>query len=251
MIYLYDGSFYGLLTCVYEHYYVEEANEIFDTHRFMGTLIDESKFIDTDDEKATKVEAAIRDKFSMIGYMDMYRSFLSDETYKDCYILTYIVNGFKYGAKMDRLYSEPFVLKIRELSRRVGFEAHRFNGLLRFVEKKPFLYAEFEPDNDILELIAEHFSDRFLNERIIIHDLKREKAVFAYEGKWMIHDIHGQSGLTEVQSSKITTGEVLLQQLWQGYFDHIGIEGRKNLKLQQSFVPLKYRKHLLEFNYSS
>ena len=44
MIYLYDGSFYGLLTCVYEHYYVEEVNEIFDTHRFMGTLIDETKF---------------------------------------------------------------------------------------------------------------------------------------------------------------------------------------------------------------
>jgi len=247
MIYLYDGSFYGLLTCVYEHYYVEHADEIFDTHRFMGSLIDETKFIDADETKATKVEAAIRDKFSMEGYMDMYRSFLSDETYKDCYILSYIVNGFKIGAKMDRLYSEPFVLKIRELSRRVGFEAHRFNGLLRFVEKKPFLYAEFEPDNDILELIADHFSDRFLNERIIIRDLKRAKAVFAFEGKWMIHDIDGQNSLSEIGASKVTSDEVLLQQLWQGYFDHIGIEGRKNLKLQQSFVPLKYRKHVLEF----
>ena len=248
MIYLYDGSYYGLLTCVYEHYYVEPADEIFDTHRFMGSLIDESKFIDVDETKATKVEAAIRDKFSMVGYMDMYRSFLSDETYKDCFILSYIVNGFKIGAKMDRLYSEPFVLKIRELSRRVGFEAHRFNGLLRFVEKKPFLYAEFEPDNDILELIAEHFADRFLNERIIIHDIKRGKAVFAYEGKWMIHDIDHGHELREVGESQITSEEVLLQQLWQGYFDHIGIEGRKNLKLQQSFVPLKYRKHILEFS---
>lgn len=247
MIYLYDGSFYGLLTCVYEHYYVEAADEIFDTHRFMGSLVDESKFIDTDENKAIKVETAIRDKFSMVGYLDMYRSFLSDETYKDCYILSYIVNGFKIGAKMDRLYSEPFVLKIRELSRRVGFEAHRFNGLLRFVEKKPFLYAEFEPDNDILELIAEHFSDRFLNERIIIHDLKRGKAVFAYEGKWMIHDIDSGYELNQVGGSEISSGELLLQELWQGYFDHIGIEGRKNLKLQQSYVPLKYRKHILEF----
>jgi len=247
MIYLYDGSFYGLLTCVYEHYYVEAADEIFDTHRFMGNLIDETKFIDTDEMKATKVEAAIHNKFSLEGYMDMYRSFLSNETYKDCYILSYLVNGFKIGVKMDRLYSESYVIKIRELSRRVGFEAHRFNGLLRFVEKKSFLYAEFEPDNDIVALIADHFSDRFLNERIIICDLKRGKAVLAFEGKWMVYDSDGQHDLSGIGALEVTSGEVLLQQLWQGYFDHIGIEGRKNLKLQQSFVPLKYRKHVLEF----
>jgi len=248
MIYLYDGSFYGLLSCIYEHYYVEKVSLIYDRSKFIGSIIDETKFIETDDEKAIIVEEAIREQFSMEGYMDLYRSFLSCEANKDCYILNYVIHGFKLGIKMDRLYSESYVIKVRELSKRVGFEAHRFTGLLRFVEKKPFLYASFEPDNDILPLIAEHFSDRFLNERVIIHDLKRQKAVFAQNGKWLIHELDNLEVLNDIKQRSITIDEALLQDLWKGYFEHIGIEGRRNPKLQQSFVPLKYRKHILEFN---
>lgn len=247
MIYLYDGTFYGLLTCIYEHYYVEKVAEIFSEENFLGSIIDETKFIKVNEDKAIKVEKAIRDKFTLIGYMDMYRSFLSNEVNKDCYILAYVIHGFKMGATMDRLFSEPYVINIRKMSKRVGFEVLRFEGLLRFVEKPPFLYSAFEPDNDILPLIAEHFADRYLNEQIIIHDIKRKKAVVAYEGKWLIYDIDNNHELNKFNDKDISDNEALLQKLWRGYFEHIGISGRKNLKLQQSFVPLKYRKHILEF----
>jgi probable DNA metabolism protein len=247
MIYLYDGSFYGLLTCVYEHYYVEQVAEIFDQKIFRGSVIDATRFIDSDAIKAEKVEVAIRDKFSMEGYLDMYRTFLSNDIHKDCYILDYIIHGFRLGTKMDRLYTENFVLKVRQLSRKVGFEAHRFKGLLRFVEKKPFLYANFEPDHDILVILAEHFADRFSNERIIIHDTKRKKAVVAYRSQWFVQEACTMESLEALMEIPLTNEESLLQQLWKGYFEHIGIEGRKNLKLQQQFVPLKYRKHILEF----
>lgn len=248
MIYIYDGSFYGLLTCIYEHYYVEKVSEIFSQQVFEGSLIDVTKFIEADPIKAEKVETAIREKFTMLGYLDMYRTFLSSDIHKDCYILDYVVHGFKLGAKMDRLYTESYVLKIRQLSRKVGFEAHRFTGLLRFVEKKPFLYAKFEPDHDILVIIAEHFADRFYNERIIIHDTKRNKAVIAHKNQWFVQEACTMESLMELMEIPLTEEENLLQQLWKGYFEHIGIEGRKNLKLQQQFVPLKYRKHILEFN---
>jgi len=247
MIYLYDGTYYGLLTCIYNHYYQEAVSEIYSISNYMGSLIDASKFIETKEAKAEKVERAIRDKFTPVGYRDMYQAFLSDEVYKDCYILSYIINGFTIGAAIDRLYSAPYVIKVRELSRRVGFEAHRFKGLLRFIDKKAFLYASFEPDNDILALIGDHFADRYLNERIIIHDLKRQKALVAYGGKWMLHDIETEHILKMIGQEEVDQTEELLQVLWKGYFDHIGIEGRRNLQLQQSFVPLKYRKHILEF----
>lgn len=247
MIYIYDGSFYGLLTCIYEHYYVESVTEIFDQRVFQGSVIDRSRFIEANEIKAEKVETAIRDKFSMEGYLDMYRTFLSNDIHKDCYILDYIIHGFKLGTKIDRLYTETYVLKIRQLSRKVGFEAHRFTGLLRFVEKKPFLYAKFEPDHDILVILAEHFADRFYNERIIIHDTKRQKAVIAYKNQWYIQEACTIESLELLIETPLTEEESLLQQLWKGYFEHIGIEGRKNLQLQQHFVPLKYRKHILEF----
>lgn len=247
MIYTYDSSYYGMLSCIYAHYYKEAATEIFDQHLFQGTLIDDVVFIKTNLEHAQKVEQAIREKFTLEGYLAMYRSFLSNERNKDCYILKYLIEGFKLGPKIDRLYSENFVIKIREMSKRVGFEAHRFLGLLRFVEKNQFLYASFEPDNDVLPLIADHFADRFINERIIIHDIKRGYGVLSYKGKWFIQDISKEEAEL-LLNTRQTAEEDLLQDLWKSYFEHIAIEGRKNLKLQQGFVPLKYRKHIVEFN---
>lgn len=247
MIYTYDGSYYGLLTCVYHHYYFEPAQEIYSQQRFVGSIIDEVIYVETNEEMAHKVESAIRDKFSVEGYLAMYRSFLSDDDKKDCYILKYLMKGFKLGPKIDRLYSESYVIKIRELSKRVGFEAHRFLGYLRFVEKGDYLYAELEPDNDILPLIADHFADRYLNEKIVIHDTKREKAMLASKGRWMIQDI--EDGEAEQMSALPTSrSEELLQELWKSYHEHIAIEGRINPKLQQAFVPLKYRKHIIEFD---
>lgn len=36
--------------------------------------------------------------------------------------------------------------------------------------------------------------------------------------------------------------------MWKGYFEHIGIKERKNLRLQRQFVPTRYRKNMVEFN---
>lgn len=247
MILLYDGSYYGFLSCIHEHYYGRKATEIFPKALFQGSIVDEAYDVITDEEKAAKVEKALSEKFSMIGYLDMYRCFLSNDMNKDTWNLKYIQKGFKIGEKLDRLYSDPDVIHIRKLSRQVGFEGHRFKGILRFEERNGFLYARYEPDHDISELIADHFADRFLNEQIIIHDLKRHKAVLAKGGKWIITEVTPNSNIHDLSQINLTQEEELLQNLWKGYFEHIGIEGRKNPKLQQNFVPLKYRKHMLDF----
>lgn len=244
MIYVYDGSFYGFLTCVHAHYYSGPADEIYKTGAFIGSIIDESQYIETDVEKAEKVERALKERFSTFGYMELYRTFLADDDKKDCYLLKYILAGFKTGRMIDRLYSQPEVINVRRLSKKVGFEAHRFIGLLRFVKKGVYLYGKIEPDHDILPLIADHFADRFNSEKIIIHDLKRNQVLIAYEGRWLIEDVHAD---IDFEMNPMDEKEALLQQLWKGYFEHIGIEGRKNKKLQQQFVPMKYRKHITEF----
>ncbi|MGI5880927.1 MAG: DUF4130 domain-containing protein [Syntrophomonadaceae bacterium] len=37
------------------------------------------------------------------------------------------------------------------------------------------------------------------------------------------------------------------QELWKLYFNRIAIDSRRNPKLQTQFVPIRYRKNLLEF----
>jgi len=174
-------------------------------------------------------------------YSNVYHTFLSDEYHKDFYLLDYMKLAFKYGLNTERLRSVDAIYRVQKIGRRVGFEKHRFLGLLRFSDIGTCLYAHFEPDNNIVTLMADHFADRFKEERFIIHDVGRKTAVIGYHGNWIVTDFD------RVIKDDLLKEEVFFRTLWKEYFDAIGIEGRKNLKLQQSFVPLKYRKHIIEF----
>ena len=55
-VYLYDGSFEGMLTCVYEGYYSDEKPKgIYNTYTYESNLFEKPKFIVTDLEKSHKV----------------------------------------------------------------------------------------------------------------------------------------------------------------------------------------------------
>lgn len=242
MIYLHDGYFDGLLTCIYDHYYLKKATEIYDRDMYQPRLFEDVKVIDTDKEKATKVYNAIIKKLSPQSYWDIFNTFLSNNQYKDCYILAYLVEAFKLGRDINLLHTHKATINIKRLSRQVGFEKHRFLGLLRFSDIGECLYSKIEPDHDILILIADHFANRLKNERLIIYDAKRKKAIICKYGKWVISEFIME------QEIELSEKEKHIQSLWKGYFTSVGIESRKNLKLQQNFVPLKYRKNIVEFN---
>lgn len=242
MVYLHDGTFNGLLTCVYEHYYTEKANGIYYENRYEMQLLEQEVNIATDDKKAGKVYDAIWNKISDEAMKNVYYTFLSDDYKKDCYILKYLELGFKMGYKIDNDHTHKDVLNVHNLSSKVSKERHRLLGLLRFQEVGDVLYAPLTPDNDVIELLADHFADRMKNEKFIIHDKKRNKAVIYNKREWMITDFEYQEDIA------ISERERNFQEMWKGYFEHIGIKERKNLVLQRQFVPTRYRKNIVEFN---
>lgn len=242
MILTYDGTFDGLLTCIYYHYYENKAYEVVEECKYQPQLFVEKTFINTDVMKAKRVYDAMMDQLGQETYWDIYHTFLSNDPKKDTFILRYLIYAFHTGSKVNLIHAHDDILPVRKLSRAVGFEKHRFLGLLRFAEVDSVLYARFEPDHNILVLMGDHFADRLANERFIIHDVKRHQAIFSNMGKWMITDYQLEEPIEYDEK------ELQFQLLWKGYFQSIAIEARKNLKLQQSFVPLKYRKHILEFH---
>lgn len=241
MVYLYDGRLDGFLTCIYEHYYSQEATAIYESEVYQPTLFDEVRMVETDTEKANRVHKAIIEKLSEPVYWDIYYTFLSKDPNKDCYLLRYIVEGFRMGHSIYGLYTTGAAHYVKRMSRKVSGERHLYLGLLRFKDMGSCLYAPFEPEHDILESLAGHFADRYLNERFIIHDINRKKAVISNLGRWVVMDFDVSEEI--VDSEK----EVFFQQLWKTYFETVGIEKRRNPKLQKGFVPLKRRKHLTEF----
>lgn len=246
MIYTYDGTFYGFLSVVFAHYYDEPAVEVYRQDWFDGSLIDTVRFIETDSMKAVRVERALRSKCSRATAYTVYYAFLASNRFKDCYLLSYIELAFKLGKEVDQLYATDQVIRVRQLSKKVGNEKHRYLGALRFREvntkEATLLYAPFSPENDVLVLLGAHFADRYRSERIIIHDIKRRQALLAHQGKWLISD-YQEPDLVEFSREEVT-----LQHLWKGYFEHIAIDHRKSRKRQNNRIPLKYRPYMVEFD---
>jgi probable DNA metabolism protein len=242
MVYLHDGTFNGLLTCIYEHYYTKKVSGIYCEDIYEMELLEEELYIPTDDVKAKKVYYAIWNKISDEAMMNVYYTFLSNDYRKDYYILKYLELGFKMGYKIDNDHTNKDVINVHKLSTQVSKERHRLLGILRFQEVGHGLYAPVTPDNDVIELLAEHFVDRLKNEQFIIHDKKRKKAVIYNKKEWIVADFDLQEEIL------ISKKEKKFQEMWKGYFEHISIKERKNLRLQRQFVPTRYRKNMVEFN---
>ena len=239
--YIYDGTFEGFLCCVYAHYYADKASNIAvhgeNQQNFLGNTVE----IETEEEKAMLVYRSIEEKISTFDLQRAYRIFLCGEEGKEMTLLNYLRLGFIKGRSVSNYHGFPLVREAELLEKKVTQEVVRLKGLLRFsVLEGEILYSEVEPDNDIIELLAPHFSDRYKNDPFIIHDLRRKKAVIAAGGKWYI------SQFSRSELPEFHTEEIEYRRLWKKYFESIAIKERTNPRCQKNFMPLRYWKHLTE-----
>lgn len=241
--YLYDGTFEGILTCIYHHYYTEKASGIFHRDSYQSTLLGGYMEVETDQMKAVTVYEAIERKISSYDLRRIYKAYLSNDPDKETKILRYIILGFREGAKISMLHGNQTVFDIQSIEKKIEVEKERMLQFVRFsVMENNVLYARIEPDNDVVELIAGHFCDRFKNEPFIIHDVKRSKALIAYRKKWYI------SHFDDEDIPELSADEHDYRRLWKNYFENIAIRERTNPRCQKNFMPVRYWKHLTEVN---
>nr|WP_300094538.1 TIGR03915 family putative DNA repair protein [Sedimentibacter sp.] len=241
MDYLYDGTFEGLLTCIYVHYKEENATGIYNASSYQQSIVNEYKIIKTDETKAGTVSDAINQKVSREAYINVFYCFLSNIENKENIILEFLIFAFRYGKNTMNFFSHEKVLPINEAYIKVSREEHKFLGILRFSEIGGILYSRFSPDNDILILITDHFADRYKYEKFIIHDEKRKKAALYSEGAWEIKEN------VIIENPEYSKDEKIIQSLWKQYFKDLAIKERTNINLQFQFVPSRYRKNMAEF----
>lgn len=239
--YIYDGSFDGLLTVIWHHYYTDRAAGIFTADRYQPSFLQGSMEIETQPAKADRVYQAIRYKISKYDLRSVYRAYLSCDPEKEMKILRYVVLGFRQGHRTSSLHGDPAVADLQGILKKISREQERMMQFVRFsVMEDDILYARVEPDNDCVELIAPHFCDRFHNERFIIHDVGRDKALIGCKGRWLI------SAFTQERAPAVSDEERNYRRLWKQYFDNIAILERTNTRCQNNFIPDRYRKHLTE-----
>lgn len=141
----------------------------------------------------------------------------------------------------------PYICKVSKLHRNVWNESHHYLGFVQFQELEGnILYGEIEPKNDVLDLLAQHFSDRLPSENWLLYDCGRKYGiVHAKEKPW--HIVGGLDLPEDFAQHHYSGNEKAYQRLWKQFFESIAVEERINLDLQRSNMPLRFRKHMEVF----
>jgi probable DNA metabolism protein len=240
---LFDGSYDGFLCVVYAYYY----DKIYPLHIqteevYQEVLGAEPYYIKTNYIKSSKVLVGIRRKMSNEYAHRLYYASLSgaDDIYMD--LLKYVVTGFKMGAKADSFLQNDVVLRVHELARQVGREAHLLTGFCRFAEtKQGAYYCEISPKNYVLPILAEHFCDRFKNFPWVIHDKSHGLAAVYDCNEYVIAAVPRDANVV------LSDNEGEIQDLWVSFFNTIAIRERVSHKRQRRVLPIYFRKYMLEF----
>jgi len=240
--YIYDGSFPGMLTAVYEAFYRKEKPEKIITYqKYQHGLFENNIEIETDIDKSDRVYNAIKKKISINSLRKIYNVYLSEEKDIALLLYKYLKLGFKIGSRIDSYLNNDIVDQVSKISSRVSKEKHLILGLLRFKKiQGGVFYAPFEPDYNIISLIAPHFSQRLSDQDWIIHDRKRKIAAIYNKDEWLITEMENPDKII------YTEEESFYQELWQGFYNSIAIKDRKNPRLQSQYMPRRYWKYLVE-----
>lgn len=242
IVYRYDGSYDGLLSCVFESFRAKEIPAAIEPADTAQETLFSVKEIHTDSSLARRVQRSFAVKISQEAEDLVKKAFVSCLTEKELLILRFLVLGYREGAKTVKLTTHPDVAAMYKIAQQVGNEAHYSLEFLRFSQYGDFLAAQITPKNSILPYIIYHFCDRFPDENFIIYD-KTHKTAF----------LHKDTGKTEFLFDTVITfpapdeEEVHYRKLWKHFYETITIEARRNARLRRSNMPMRYWGNMTEF----
>lgn len=244
LIYHYDGSFDGLLCCVFESYDKKEIpTDIFPIYESEVTLFPVKEII-TDSVKANRVLASIPKKIGASALEFVQHAFLTCLTKKELYILLFLRLGYSHGPSVMDMLSDDVVNVLFKAVKNLNNESHLLKGFIRFSIINNALFSEIEPKNYVLPLLSKHFCERYPEEHFLIYDKTHGMTLIYEPYKPTIIPIESMN------LHKLDDEEKHFQDLWKLYYDTVEIKGRHNPKCRMSHMPKRYWKYLTEFNNS-
>lgn len=247
-----DSTPEGIFTAVYNAYEKKlnpNATKVcigeVDNYELFAEYMD----VETDLEKAHKVNRTIEKQFDNISYSCIWYALYSQEKEKGNAVYHTIVRGISktYKGVLVNYLQDPYILAVTKMRQNVWNEAHHYMGFVRFQElKNKILYSEIEPKNHVLPIIAEHFADRFPKENFMIKDKKRNLYIVHEAGKGIVFHQEEQAGI-EVNADMYSEEELEIQNLFRIFHETIAIPERTNLALQRQLLPLRFRENMIEW----
>ncbi len=250
--YLFDSTFPGLLTAVFESYAARQKEiNVIPAAGYQPGFPDTAVTITSDPEKAQRVWDGLGKRIGNAGRYEFYTAFFSESSEAWQHMFGYARYIFDHGGERAADYGNRHVLAIATYARKVGRERHRMKAFVRFKKGMDGLYAAVvEPDFNVLPLIAGHFRDRYADQRWMIFDKRRRYGI--YYDLTFVQEVKieplpaGASRVAAPAAMLPDENDSLYTSLWQEYFKSTNIKERANLKLHIQHVPRRYWKHLPE-----
>ncbi len=241
VIYCYDGSFDGLLCCVFEAYEKRETpSDILSEDASLPLLLP-VKMIATDAERAGRVLKSIPKKMGHTALEFIRLAFLTCHPGKELLILQFMRQGYIYGpAVMNRRADETLHALFAAVDH-LTHEAHLYQGFVRFSEAQGVLTAQIEPKNIVLPLIARHFSERYPGERFLIYDKTHHMVLLHQDASVEI------CSADTYEPPSPGEEELRFRELWRLFYDTIEIKERHNPRCRMSHMPKRYWHCMTEF----
>ena len=274
MIYIYDGTWEGLMCLVYRtaqdksvpegilRFCVEKsavAENVIEENVIEEDAVQESVGggsaarqgilfetikIENDVKVAEATAAALQKRVSRQLLSDVWFALLScDRTGNrrvDMALWHTLERVWTLGKRAEANLADEYARVVRKAALRTGGEYNKYLGVVRFKDVGGIFYAELEPDCDVLALLAHHFSARLPDQGWVLHDLRRKKAAVYDTKKWIVTD------MDLPQAPSATREEREIQELWREFYRSTTTNQRLNYKVQRGHMPKKYWKHLIE-----
>jgi probable DNA metabolism protein len=246
---VYDGTFEGLLTAVFEIY----ERKLYTVKLLKGewrnsALFEEVIPIVTDEAHASRVLRGLRKKLSAAGVRRLYISHMAEIAGEDCNVLGFIRYVFDSDQNIEEDYGNRYVMRLSEILKMVRREKHRMEAFVRFQKLNDgTFYAAIEPDFNVLPLLIKHFKSRYADQKWMIYDIKRGYGVYydLHDTQFIEMDFDELNNPVNVIAA-YSEDEGIYQNLWKNYFNSVNIASRKNTRLHVRHIPKRYWRHLTE-----
>ena len=245
----YDGTFEGLLTCVFEAFEKKQFPQQISKQEIVA-LFAENIHVVTDDQKANRVLTGLRKKISKYAFQMLCTCWLSEQEGIEMLLFNYICKSFRAEKSIELNFADSDVLELSKIYKKVGREAERMRQFVRFQKTTDeTFFAAIKPLYNVLPMVADHFEDRFADQQWVIYDIQRQYALYYNLKKTEIvyfDDLKIDFQTGKLHANLLAENELYFQSGWKDYLHSISIKERKNLRLQRQFMPKRFWKYLTE-----
>lgn len=250
-VFIYDQTFEGLLTVVFDAYFRKTFPDILQPEgEPLPLFCDEVLTVYTDDEKSGRVWKGLQRKLSPAALSALTICWLSELPGIDLLLFRYMRKAIDAPQSIELNFGDADVLEATQICKKVNQERLRIMQFLRFQKAADgTFFAAIEPIYNALPLAINHLKDRFADQKWLVYDLKRAYGFYydlttVTEVNFENKEAHLLSGM--LNETLMAQDEKQFQQLWKAYFKSITIKERINPRLHRQNLPVRFWKYLTE-----